>query len=129
MKKKRIKTEAAHEELLRCMDYLHGDVVDSEFRAACEYEYARESKVLQKAAQLLRSNPAADAAEIAFQIERESRCVKKRSEELLPWMHPQITSRINWFIQAEWFFIWECPSFPAKSWNQLGEKERADLLR
>jgi hypothetical protein len=32
------------------MAYLHGDVVDDEFEAACDYEYARESHVLRAAA-------------------------------------------------------------------------------
>jgi hypothetical protein len=32
------------------MDYLHGDVVDGEHEAACDYEYARESRVLRAAA-------------------------------------------------------------------------------
>jgi hypothetical protein len=35
-----------------CMDYLHGHVIDNEFQAASEYEYARESKILQHAAKL-----------------------------------------------------------------------------
>ena len=33
-----------------CMDYLHGDVADDEFEAACDYEFARESRVLRAAA-------------------------------------------------------------------------------
>jgi hypothetical protein len=32
------------------MDYLHGDVVDGEREACCDYEYARESHVLRAAA-------------------------------------------------------------------------------
>ena len=45
--------------LLPCMDYLHGDVVGDEFRAACQCEYARESKILRKAVELLRCDPLA----------------------------------------------------------------------
>jgi hypothetical protein len=92
--------------LLPCMDYLHGDVADDQFRAACHYEYARESTILRKAAQLLK---ATDAGEIASQIECEFHCG-------------------SWFFQPEWGFIWQCPSFPAKSWNQLTDTERVDLL-
>ncbi len=73
-KKKRLKTRATDEELLPCMDYLHGDVVDGQFRAACQYEYARESNVLCKAAELLRREPTADAAEISFKMEDEFHC-------------------------------------------------------
>ena len=32
------------------MAYLHGDVVDGEHEAACDYEYSRESPVLRAAA-------------------------------------------------------------------------------
>ena len=32
------------------MDYLHGDVEDGEHEAACDYEFARESRVLRAAA-------------------------------------------------------------------------------
>ena len=72
MKKKRPKTRrTTDEELLPNMDYLHGDVVDDQSRAACQYEYARESSTLQKASQLLNNNPTADLQEISFQIERE----------------------------------------------------------
>jgi len=91
------------------MDYLHGDVVDGQFRAACQYEYARESNVLCKAAELLRREPTADAAEISFKMEDEFHCG-------------------SWFIGTDWMFVWQCPSFPAKSWNQLSDAERKELL-
>ena len=52
------------------MDYLHGDVVGDEFKAACQYEYARESNVLRKAAELLRSNPTQIQEKSPFKIER-----------------------------------------------------------
>ena len=88
------------------MDYLHGDVIDGEFRAACRYEYARESTILCKAA-LLHNDPTTIAGGIVSRIDREFHC------------------GMEFF---EWFFIWQCPSFPAKSWNNLTEKERAELL-
>jgi len=112
MKDRRGKTldqEIIKRVLLPCRDYLHGDVVDNQFRAACEYEYARESKILRRAAELLLRNPTASPREIASQIEREFHCG-------------------SWFFQPEWGFIWQCPSFPAKGWNQLTEDERSDLL-
>jgi hypothetical protein len=88
------------------MDYLHGDVVDGEFRAACRYEYARESTILCKAA-LLHNDPTTIAGGIVSPIDREFHC------------------GMEFF---EWFFIWQCPSFPARSWNKLTEKERTELL-
>jgi hypothetical protein len=112
MKDRRGKTldqEIIKRVLLPCRDYLHGDVADDQFRAACEYEYARESKILRRAAELLLRNPTASLGEIASQIEREFHCG-------------------SWFFQPEWGFIWQCPSFPAKGWNQLTEDERSDLL-
>jgi hypothetical protein len=111
MKKKRPKKRrATDEELLPYMDYLHGEVIDGEFKAACHYEYARESSILRKASQLLRNNPTADAGEVFFHVERE------------------LPSLDNWLISHEWSFIWQCPSFPAKGWNQLSEAERTELL-
>jgi hypothetical protein len=91
------------------MDYLHGDVEGDQFNAACQYEYARESKILRKAAESLSRNLTAYVGEIVSTIEHEFHCG-------------------TWFIQPEWAFIWQCPSFPAKSWTQLSEKERAELL-
>ena len=35
------------------MDYLHGDVADHQFRAACRYEYARKSAVVRAAVSAL----------------------------------------------------------------------------
>jgi hypothetical protein len=100
------KVATTHADKLACMDYLHGDVVDGEYEAACGYEYARESKVLREAAQLSASG--ISDTEIACKVEGHFQCG-------------------HWFIQHPWGVIWECPSFPAKSWNQLGEKERADI--
>jgi hypothetical protein len=111
MKKRRPKKQATDEELLPWMDYLHGDVLDSEFKAACQYEYARESSILRKTSELLRNNPTAHAGEVFFHIERE---------------FPSAAG--NWLISHEWSFIWQCPSFPATGWNQLSEAERTELL-
>jgi hypothetical protein len=110
VRKKRIKEQPSAVELLPCMAYLHGDIVDDQFRAACQYEYARESNVLRKAAELVKRDPSSLAGEIVFQIDRE---------------FPAVGS---WLISTEWRFVWQCPSFPAKSWNQLIEKERSELL-
>jgi hypothetical protein len=71
-KEKRVR-RLTDEELLPCMDYLHGDVPDHELKAACKYEYAKESDCMKKPAHLLKSNPTAGAGEIAFQIEVQSR--------------------------------------------------------
>jgi len=110
MKKRPSKKRRENDELLLpCMDYLHGDVVDGEFKAACQYEYGRESNILRKAAELLRHDRTADAAEISLEVEAEFDCV-------------------SWFILPDWGFVWECSSFPAKSWNQLTDAERAELL-
>jgi hypothetical protein len=108
VKSKQRTTQETDQELMPCMDYLHGDVVDDQFRAACHYEYARESNVLRRAAELLSCNLTLPPGEIASQIEAEFHCG-------------------SWFFQPEWGFIWQCPSFPAK-WNHLTEEERSDLL-
>lgn len=92
------------------MDYLHGDVVDGEFRAACQYEYARQSAVLQRASQIWRDDPEVDDFDIVSQLTDKY-------------------SGVSWLVNLEWSFIWRCPSFPAKSWNQLRVEERTDLLR
>ena len=68
------------------MDYLHGDVVGDEFKAACQYEYARESYVLRRATQLSRSKLTADIGHVAAQIESEFHCG-------------------SWFFQSEWGFL------------------------
>ena len=54
-------------DLVSCIDYLHGDVADGEFQAACDYEYARESYVLCAAALGLAKAevPAAESSEPA----------------------------------------------------------------
>jgi hypothetical protein len=103
---KKTKLATSHADNLACMDYLHGDVKDGDFEAACGYEYARESNVMREAAKL--SVSGISDTEIACKVEDQFQCG-------------------HWFIQQPWGFIWQCPSFPAKSWNQLGEQERADI--
>ena len=105
---KKTKAEGSQADLSACMDYLHGDVADGEFEAACCYEYSRESAVLKEAAKLLASGM--DDQEIAVKVEGQFRCG-------------------YWFIQIPWGAISECPSFPAKGWNQLSPNERATILR
>jgi hypothetical protein len=85
LKKRSFKTEGSETSqsaLLPCMDYLHGDVVDNEFEAACYYEYAKESAFLREVARLWAS--------------------KKHSYE-----------------EIKRSLIWQCPSFPRKTWSQL----------
>jgi hypothetical protein len=109
MKKKRPKKQAIDEELLPWMDYLRGDVVDGEFKAACQYEYARESNTLRRAAELFKGQASAHPGEISIKIENEFHCG-------------------SWFVSPDWGFIWQCLSFPEKGWNQLSEAERTELL-
>lgn len=103
-KTKSVVNEAA---LLPCMAYLHGNIVDGEFEAACTYEYARESKVLRWAARLWRRN--ATDHEIYSRVDQKFDCGV-------------------WFIQHPWSSIWSCQSFPEKSWNQLSDEERTKIL-
>ena len=84
MKKNGLKMPAGKEELLPYIDYLHGAVVGGQFRAACQYEYARESNVLCRAAELRNK---ADTVEVSFKIEEEFHCG-------------------SWFMQPEWSFLW-----------------------
>lgn len=93
--------------LLPCMDYLHGDVTDGQFRAACRYEYARESNILRKAAELLSRDPTAYAGEIGFKIEDQFHCASS-------------------FFQPEWGFIWQCPSFPQKQIGPYSNWKKSD---
>jgi len=89
------------------MDYLHGDVVDNEFEAACYYEYARESTVLHGAARSWASKKHSD----------------KETEEILLEIERRFLGAGTW-----WSHIWCCPSFPQQAWNQLNQHERADIL-
>ena len=91
------------------MDYLHGDVVDESVRAACQDEYARESNVLCKAAELLRRDPTADAAEISFKIEDEFHCG-------------------SWFFQGEWSSFGNVHRFRKRVGINLVRQQRGELL-
>jgi len=89
------------------MPYLHGDVAGDEFEAACSYEYARESAILRKAAEMYQSG--------------------KRQHNL--WLPlEKETNGDTWFLQGSWSAFYECPSFPAKGWNELSNSERKELL-
>lgn len=100
----------AKAELLPFMDYLHGDVIDGEHEAACYYEYARKSETLLAAAIVRKKDPSAPVDIICQRTQRELGCG-------------------FWFYQYPWTAIWQCPSFPAKSWNQLHKKDRATIIR
>jgi hypothetical protein len=95
LKKRSLKiagSETSQAALLPCMDYLHGDVADNEFEAACYYEYAKESALLREMARSWASNK-----HFHKEIEKKS-------------------------------LVWQCPSFPGKSWNELTQVERANIL-
>ena len=88
------------------MDYLHGDIEDNEFEAACYCEYARESVVLCEAARLWASKKYSfrESEETALKVEKK-------------------------FPSALWWsLVWQCPSFPRKSWNELSQRERGNLF-
>jgi hypothetical protein len=90
------------------MDYLHGDVIDEEFEAACHYEYSRESTILREAAIAVARRKRKNinlAQEVAHGIWKKYNCG-------------------TWFVGYPWGFIWRCPSFPGIPWNRLGTRER-----
>jgi hypothetical protein len=101
------------------MDYLHGDVADSELKAACLYEYGRESSVLCEASQQLE--------QLAIEL-----LAKKEEEE------PQVFEVFDlvestfscgqWFCEWPWLALWwVSTSFPSKAWTQLKPEERQEL--
>lgn len=101
----------AHNDLVQCMDYLHGDVAGNEFQAACFYEYARESRHIKYAARLHRHG------------------LRLKQPGLLDEVMNRAENKFgtNWFIQHPWFDIWTCSSFPALSWNRLPDEIRRAL--
>src|SRR4030095_11807360 len=120
MKKKRLKTPATHEELLLSMDYLHGDVVDHEFEAACCYEYARESPLLREAARLWAAQKKDFCKETASNSELDEEIALKIETKSGPYF---------WLIEHPWSFIVQCPSFrQQKTWNELSQRARAHIL-
>jgi hypothetical protein len=102
------KVEMTDAEKSACMDYLHGDVEGSHVGAAARYEYARESNLLCKAAEMFQSG--------------------KREYDLWLPLEEEADGE-EWFLQGSWWAFYEFPSFPAKAWNQLSDSERKEFLR
>lgn len=102
---KTIKKPLTEAQKVSLIPYLHGDVSDDEFEAACCYEYARESQVLREAA----ARWSKEHNEMVF------------ADELQEFECP-------WFVNGVWPFIYRCPAFPSKTWNELKAKERAAIL-
>src|SRR4029453_17484714 len=128
MKKKREKTRrATDDELLLCMDYLHGDVVDNEFAAACCYEYERELHV-------------SDGTDDAMTLEKKLLRRIEQGEEVFERLEEgereyKIRLPIEEIFRCGFSFtgyarilIQQCPSFTRKSWNQLSKEERVNIL-
>jgi hypothetical protein len=123
MKTKRTKTRrATDDELLLCMDYLHGDVVDNEFAAACCYEYERELHVSDKTDEINK--------EIAQWIEEDEIVFIKEDKGVRGF-----ALRVEEIFRCGLSFtgyarnlIQQCPSFTRKSWNQLSKEERVNIL-
>jgi hypothetical protein len=110
MKKKRPKTRrVTDEELLPCMDYLHGDVVDGEFKAACQYEYARESISCAKPLNSYR---------VTRQHTPEKLYLRSNANSNLAVGSSELTGCSSGSVHH----------FRQRSWNELSEKERAVLL-
>jgi hypothetical protein len=91
-----------------CRDYLHGDVADDEFEAACDYEYSRESRVLREAASLHRQD--LSFAQIGADINHDFSCG-------------------GLFLQSPWFEFFTCAHFPETPWNSLSAGDRREILR
>jgi hypothetical protein len=89
------------------MAYLHGDVVDGEHEACCDYEYAREGRALREAARL--QGQGLSFAEIGEEID-------------------SAFSAGDLFIQHPWLEIFCCPGFPETPWNQLPQEARSEVL-
>ena len=90
------------------MAYLHGDVVDGEHEAACDYEYSRESRVLREAARLHRQGVRFE--EIDEEIDRTFSCG-------------------SLFRQSPWSEFFTCAHFPETPWNSLSSEDRREILR
>jgi hypothetical protein len=109
------------------MDYLHGDVVDNEFAAACCYEYAREWDV-------------PDGTDDAMTLEKELLRRIEQGEEVFGRLEEgegeykirlpiEDIFRCGWSLKGyAWTLIRQCPSFPQKNWNQLSKEERTNIL-
>jgi hypothetical protein len=137
MKNKRLKTQATDEELLACMDYLHGDVVDHEFEAACCYEYARESPLLREEAaccyEYARESPLLREAARLWAAQKKDFCKETVSNSELD---GEIVLKIetksgpcSWLIEHPWSLIVQCPSFRQQTtWKELSHHARAHIL-
>ena len=121
MKTKRPKTRrATDEELLPCMDYLHGDIEDNEFEAACCYEYAKESPLLREAARLWAAQKKVFCKETASNSELDGEIVLKIETKSGPYSS---------LIEHPWSLIVQCPSFRQQTtWNELSQHARAHIL-
>ena len=90
------------------MAHLHGDVVDGEHEAACDYEYSRESPVLRAAA---RSH-------------RQGLSFEEIGEET-----DQAFSCGGAFLGSPWLEFFTCGHFPEIPWNSLPPEVREEVLR
>ena len=91
------------------MAYLHGDVVDGEHEVACDYEYARESRVLREAARLHRQG-SFELEEIGEEIDQTFSCGVV-------------------FLSSPWLEIFICPHFPEIPWNSLPAEAHKEMVR
>ena len=94
------------------MDYLHGDVDADEAELACYYEYARESKVLWKAAE---------------ERDRLQRREKMNCEQTVYALAESTPTRWPCGYLGMEFLM--CRSFPRKDWNELSQMEREAFTR
>jgi hypothetical protein len=95
------------------MDYLHGDVDETEAEVACLYEYARESRTMWEAA-------------------------KRRDELMVSGMNPEHAGRRAWresclelgttILPYTTHFL-GCEAFPSKDWNELSREQRQQITR
>ena len=99
-----------------CMDYLHGDVVDNEFEAACCYEYAREAPYLRVAA--IRSRDIASESNLPV-----IKIIETVAEEI-----EQRFSCGGLILQSPWLEFILCSNFPQIPWNQLSSEDRDEIL-
>jgi hypothetical protein len=130
LKKRSFKTagsKTSQSALLPCMDYLHGDVVDNEFAAACCYEYTREWEVPDRT-----DDEIALEKEIARKFEEDEIVfgpLEQGKQEFKIPSRIEDIFRCGWSFKGHaWTLIRQCPSFPQKSWNQLSKEERANIL-
>jgi|GEM_PF-4424617 len=121
-----------------CMDYLHGIVAGDEYEAACHYEYARESKLLRRAAcerdELAKKKWRRKDRRNPTTMEKTDAVWERAAQNLLLKLEGEtrgsdaIPSATDWWIQYPFGAIWRCPVFPSKPWNQVSEQDRRDIL-